>query len=222
MKKTLTILWIVIVTVGLYGCVFARGWSEKDLVFYNEEGDIIAQPNAGGVAETRIDLNDAGEDAQTHRGVKIGDDAKEALKEYNLKDSKFYIIDNETDTENEKLTALYRSLAPDGQDLVSFLEEIDDRDCSVLFITYIYKQNGRLVTRSKLDYDELPSKSAAAIAEFERKRLYNIFYIKTHEMKISYISTWNRYYYELCLARLHNDGVMPDTEDYEWLKLLGQ
>ena len=222
MKKTLTILWIVIVSVSLFGCVFARGWRDKDFVFYNEEGDIIAQPNAGGVAETRIDLNDAGEDAQTHRGVKIGDDAKEALKEYNLTDSDFYIIDNESGTEDEKLTALYRTLAPDGQALVSFLDEIDDRDCSVLFITYIYKQNGRLVTRSKLDRDELESNRAAVVAEFESKLLYNIFYIQTYEMKISYISTWNRYYYELCLARLHNDGVMPDTEDYEWLRALGQ
>ncbi len=222
MKKTFTFLLVVIMTVSLYGCVHARGWRESDFVFYNEEGDIIAQPDADGVAQTRIDLNDAGEDAETDRGVKIGDDAKEALEEYNLTDSEFYIIDNESGAEDVRLTEWYNSLAPDGEALVSFLDEIDDRGCSVLIITHIYKQNGKLLTRSKLDYDELDSKRASAIADLESKLLYNIFYIQTQGMKISYISTWNRYYYELCLARLHNDGVLPDTEDYEWLRDLGQ
>lgn len=222
MKKIFTFLLVVMCTISLYGCLHARGWNEKDFVFYNEEGDVIAQPDADGVTNTRIDLNGAGEDAETYRGVKIGDDAKEALDKYNLIDSVFYIIDNESGVQDIRLTEWYRTLASDGEDLMSFLEEIEGKDCSVLFITYIYKQNGKLVTRSKLDYDELDSNRAADIADFESKLLYNIFYIQTHEKKISYISTWNRYYYQLCLARLHNEGVIPDSEDYQWLRDLGQ
>lgn len=88
------ILLIIIFVIVLFSYNNKNGWNKKDLYIYNLSGNIIERPhtwdenvpNHAILGTTHCDIckDIDNENAATHRGVKIGDDAIEALSKYNL------------------------------------------------------------------------------------------------------------------------------------------
>ena len=85
MKKKGLILFLVI-AILLTGCAGEKvpEWELGDVFFYDYKGEAKVAP---GDEKTFIYLKDY-PSLQTYRGVRVGDDAKEALKKYNLDEFK--------------------------------------------------------------------------------------------------------------------------------------
>ena len=86
MKKKGLILFLVI-AILLTGCAGEKvpEWELGDVFFYDYKGEAKVAP---GDEKTFIYLKDY-PSLQTYRGVRVGDDAKEALKKYNLDEFMF-------------------------------------------------------------------------------------------------------------------------------------
>ena len=86
MKKKGLILFLVI-AILLTGCAGDKvpEWELGDVFFYDYKGEAKVAP---GDEKTFIYLKDY-PSLQTYRGVRVGDDAKEALKKYNLDEFMF-------------------------------------------------------------------------------------------------------------------------------------
>lgn len=222
MKKIVVIVISFMILMSISGCSSSKAWSDKDFVFYNQLGFTVLKPEIGDMTVAEIYLNDAGKNAMTYRRVKIGDNALKALEKYDLTDSEFMIFNAANPSENEAVTSYYQQKAADGAELLEYLDEICSKNLSVHFVISLYKQNGKLVTKSDLNYDKIPAYPKDFKNVYDYRRLYNVYIFEVTDMKIAYVTTWNAYYSHISSVKKQNNGVIPDTDEYDWLRALGE
>ncbi len=93
MKKLITVLLLLSLLLTLSACGSGTSatdpFNEKDFSFYDADGKAVASPNE---IMTSVSLSEH-EDAQTHRGIKIGSSADELLNAYEFTAGKTAYVD---------------------------------------------------------------------------------------------------------------------------------
>lgn len=135
-------------------------WTEADFAFYNSDMIVIKKPVAGKTMSYYINLKD-GEAGQTYKGVHIGSYPEELLEKYDLSDAEWSIYDTSKDAawgETDRSKALsekWHSEGKTGADVIA----MSDFLCAKGYYFYVkldvYKQNGRFVTRSQIQLDNI-------------------------------------------------------------------
>ena len=153
--KRIGVILLLVIALCLGGCQKdnrredVNNWCMEDLKFYDYEG----KPAWELTVDNRvISLRDKG-GLQTYRGVMIGDDAKEVLSQYDMKDFKFeisYITGNEEvgDTAGA-LMEKYKDVPP--EEMLNRLSEIPDFGGTFYYFTTIQMIDGELYRLSELE-----------------------------------------------------------------------
>jgi hypothetical protein len=217
MKRLLILTITAVLLLGAAGCGSPKGWNEKDFVFYDEGGKAVLEPSAEYDVETKrlennsfIALSRAGSSASTYRGVKIGDPILTAFENYDLTDSTYSIYKNST--YQKELIDEYMRIAPTGAEIINYAKEIDRKGMHLYIEIKVYKQNGKLCTYSKLKDDGI---------DIEKKLKYRISF-GIDDMRIDDVYIDSNYHYEMYAAMYYNDGIIPEDEEYDWLRELGK
>ncbi len=154
-KKKAVLLMIGII-LSLTGCQGAEkkedgvpGWCMEDLRFYDYEKKPVIK--AGQKLEIELKRG-----WQTYRGVMLGDDAKEALSKYSLKDFEFNFSTlnspKEADEIAKKLDEKYEALSP--EEMLEYIEEVPDFGGRLLYSVDVYLKDGKFYTMSELEDEE--------------------------------------------------------------------
>ncbi|MDR2520006.1 MAG: hypothetical protein LBC69_02970 [Eubacteriaceae bacterium] len=187
-----------------------ENWCEEDFAFYSTEGKPAVEPTLEAPA---IVLQGTGLDAATYRGVKVGDSAKEALEKYNWKDFELVVFREGEMYGDYDLTKEYNAKIAKAADLVKEMDEIMSHKYALKLRMQVYKQNGRLITRSYL-------KGKDGLQPFQK--LMYVFALEIEDGKVHTIVAENNYLKELNSCLEDNGGLLPESDEYNWLRLLAE
>ncbi|MCL1803094.1 MAG: hypothetical protein FWG30_05545 [Eubacteriaceae bacterium] len=187
-----------------------QSWFEEDFIIYSFDKQIHKQPS---LSMPVCILQDPTEEAKTYRGIGIGDEARDLLSAYDWKDWEFVVFGNGEEYGNYDLTKEYNAKISNANDFASYLDDFSEKGYAAKLRVLVYKQNGRLVTRSHLNGKD-------GLQAYQK--LMYIFAAEIEDGCVHTIVVENNYYRELAKCYAENNGLVPDNENYKWLKLLGQ
>ncbi|MCL1913235.1 MAG: hypothetical protein FWG10_05010 [Eubacteriaceae bacterium] len=210
-KRALAALLVCVVGLAAFTFyAYAKkppGWSSSDFVFYNEKGEVVLEWTLKRPFIATVEESDH---LETRQGIKIGDDAEEALKTCNFEDFEITFFRKGVAIGDPEITREYVAKIKNVEDLVGFLPEIAEKEYAFKISVTTYKQAGKLVTRSQLKNDGLQP--------FEKQK-YTMS-MEIEDNKVCALSFENNYLRELDRCLEINDGVVPDTSDYDWIRKL--
>ena len=159
--KRIGVILLLAIALCLGGCQKdsrredVNNWCMEDMKFYDYEGKPVWELT---IDNRKISLRDkAG--LQTYRGVKIGDDAKEILSQYNMDDFRYRIAGNfdskdssKSHDEAEALTEQYKDVTP--EEMLGHLAEISGFDVIFHYLTRVYLVDGKFYRLSEMEDTE--------------------------------------------------------------------
>jgi len=185
-------------------------WSDEDFSFYNDSGSPVMEPSL----DNPLVVSQIGaQEAVTFRGVRVGDDAKEALKKYNWRDYELVVFKAGELYGDYDLTREYNARAANIDDLINLMDEIVRKGYALKLRVLVYKQNGKLITRSRLNGDD-------GLQPFQK--LMYIFAMEIEDGKVHTVVAENNYLREMARCYELNNGMLPENDSYEWLRILGK